>query len=194
MSSTTAAAPARLALAVFLLASLAALAVVAGRAEGAGRAWSAYLAPAAACPGADDPSAAAAAQRRALACLLNWARAQDGRVRLAASRPLARAAALKGRRLVSCDEVSHSPCGADPTAALRAAGYRPASFGENLFVGTWGAVSARDVAAAWFRSPPHRANVLRREFREVGVALVRSRDLMGGGEAVVWIVAFASPR
>lgn len=194
MNPATAAAPARLGLAAILLASLAAFVVAAGPAEGAGRAWSAYLAPAAACPRASDPAATAEIQRRAISCLLNWARAQDGRGRLARSRPLERAAALKGRRLVSCGELTHAPCGSDPTATLRAAGYRYASFGENLFVGPWGGVSARDVVAAWLRSPTHRANVLRRDFRDVGAALVRARDLMGGGDAAVWIVALASSR
>jgi uncharacterized protein YkwD len=139
-------------------------------------------------------SARPAVQRRALGCLLNWARAQDGRGRLGLSRSLDRAAALKGRRIVACNVLSHAPCGGDPTAQLRAAGYRYARFGENLFVGPWGEVSARDVAAAWLRSPAHRANVLRGDFRDVGAAVVRASGLMDGGDAAVWVVAFGSPR
>jgi len=183
-------APAGLALLVALLATLA---LGAGRAEAAGGSWRAYLAPAAACPGAAEPSAPPPAQRRAIACLLDWARARAGQDRLAASRSLARAAALKGRRLAACGEVSHAPCGTDPTAAVRASGYRFARFGENLFAGPAGAVSARDVVAAWLRSPSHRANVLGGEFREAGAALVRARGLLGRGEATVWVVAFGTP-
>jgi uncharacterized protein YkwD len=77
---------------------------------------------------------------------------------------------------------------------LRAAGYRYSSFGENLFVGTWGQVSARDVVAAWLQSPGHRANVLRPGFRDVGAALIRARGLFGDGDAALWIAAFAAPR
>ena len=194
MTPATAAAPVRLGLtAIFLASSLVAF-VVAGRADGAGRSWSAYLAPAAACRGAEDPSAATAVQRRAIACLVNWARRQDQRSSLASSATLRRAAVLKGRGLVSCGELTHAPCGSDPAATLRAAGYRYASFGENLWAGPWGEASARDVVAAWLQSPGHRANVLRGGFRHLGVALVRVRGLLGDGDAAVWIAAFAAPR
>ncbi len=193
MTSATAAAPVRLVLTALLVASLAAF-VVAGRADGAGRAWSAYLAPAAACQGSNDPAASAAAQRRAIGCLLNWARAQDRRGRLAQPASLQRAATIKGRGVASCGEISHTPCGLDLTAPLRAAGYRYSSFGENLFVGTWGQVSPRDVVAAWLQSPGHRANVLRPGFRDVGAALVRAPGLFGDGDAALWIATFAAPR
>jgi len=195
MTSATAAAPVRFGLAAILLASLAAF-LVAGRADGAGRAWTAYLAPASACPGSIDPAASPAVQRRAVGCLINWARVHDRRARLSQPASLQRAAALKGRGVVSCGELSHTPCGSDPTDSLRTAGYRYSTFGENLFVGTWGQVTARQVVAAWLQSPPHRANVLRPGFRDVGAALVRVRDLFGDGEgdAVVWIAAFAAPR
>lgn len=193
MTSATAAAPVRLALTALLVASLAAF-VVAGRADGAGRAGSAYLAPAAACKGSDDPAASPAVQRTAIGCLLNWARAQDQRRRLEQPASLQRAAKIKGRGVASCGQISHTPCGLDLTAPLRAAGYRYSTFGENIFVGTWGQVSARDVVAAWLQSPGHRANVLRAIFRDVGVALVRAPGLFGDGDAALWVAAFAAPR
>ena len=45
--------------------------------------------------------------------------------------------------------------------------------GENLL---WAAnsVSAREVVRAWMRSPSHRANVLRDDYREIGVSAVRA--------------------
>lgn len=193
MTSATAAAPVRLALLAITIASLAAF-LVAGRADGAGRSWSAYLAPAAACQGSTDAFASASVQQRAIGCLVNWARAQDRRGKLAQPAALRRAAVLKARDVVSCGQLSHGPCGTDPTSSLRKAGYRYASFGENLFVGSWGAVSARDVVSAWLQSPSHRANVLSTRFRDVGAAPVRATGLLGDGDAVVWIATFASPR
>ncbi|MGH3133180.1 MAG: CAP domain-containing protein [Gaiellaceae bacterium] len=191
--SATAATPARVGLTALLLAALAAFVVV-GRADGGGAAWSAYLAPVSACKGSTNPAASPAVQQRAVTCLVNWARAREHRARLSPSSALQRAADLKGRKVVSCGQLSHTPCGSDLTAALRAAGYRYSSFGENLFAGTSGTVSPRDAVAAWLQSPGHRANVLRPGFRDVGVALVPADGFFGSGPAAVWVAAFASPR
>jgi uncharacterized protein YkwD len=168
--------------------------LAAGRADGAQRAWSAYLAPASACRAASDPAAAVTDQVRAVTCLVNWARMQDGRKRLVRRQALQRAAALKGERAASCGQFSHTPCGSPVTAAVNAAGYRYAAFGENLYVGTAGRISPRDVVTAWLQSPPHRANLLSPTFRHLGAAPVHASGLLGGADAVVWTAAFARPR
>ena len=77
---------------------------------------------------------------------------------------------------------------------MNQSGYRYASFGENIFVGPWGAVSPRDVVAAWLASPGHRANILRPGFRHVGAALVRGQGILDNGAEAVWTTTFASPR
>lgn len=178
-----------------VLASLVALSALrAAQADGASRAWSAYLAPAGACAASDDAAAGAAIHARAITCLLNWARIQDRRGRLTQRPALRRAAVLKGERVASCVQFSHTPCGTSITAAVRAAGYRYSSFGENLFAGPWGEVSARDVVRAWLQSPPHRANLLHSGFRDVGAAPTRAPGLLGDADAVVWTATFASPR
>jgi uncharacterized protein YkwD len=97
-------------------------------------------------------------------------------------------------KVASCHDFSHAPCGVDPRAPLEATGYRYATFGENLFLGTWGTVSARDAVAAWLRSPGHRANILRPGFRHLGSALVRARGMRREGDGALWITAFATPR
>jgi uncharacterized protein YkwD len=170
------------------------LSIAVGRAEGARKASATYLAPAGACSAADDPRASYAEQVRAVACLLNWARAQAGHPRLVQRPALRRAATLKGRRVASCGQLSHTPCGSSVTASIQASGYRYGWFGENLFAATWRSVTAREVVNAWLQSPGHRANVLRPHFRHVGVAPVRAPGLLGGADAVVWTATFASPR
>jgi uncharacterized protein YkwD len=187
MTHAPAAASVRFALAAFLVTAAAAFAY-AGLAEGAVTASSSYVAPASACPGSADPAATPAVQQRAIACLVNWARSEAGRRSLASSRSLQRAAVLKGRGVVSCGELTHAPCGSDPLAPLRACGYRYASFGENLLLGGWREVSAREVVAAWLQSPEHRANILRAGFRDIGAALVHERD------GAVWVATFGSTR
>jgi len=193
VTSVSAATPSRLLASLFVVASCLAFLLV-GRADGAGRSWSAYLAPAGACRAADDASAPAADQMRAVACLVNWARTQDSRSRLARRSALQRAAEVKGQRVASCGQFSHTPCGTNLTVGVNAAGYRYATFGENLFAGTWGKVTPRDVVSAWLQSPPHRANMLGGQFRHVGAAPVRANGLLGGTDAVVWTATFASPR
>ena len=194
VTSATAAAPVRLVATAIAVVSLLAF-LAAGRADGAGRSSSAYLAPAGACPSADDASADSPTQARAIACLVNWARAQDRRGRLVRRSALRRAAELKGQRVASCGQFSHTPCGTPVTAGVQAAGYHYATFGENLYAGTWGAVSARDVVRAWLESPPHRANMLSPSYRDVGAAAVRANGLLGGSDAVVvWTATFGSRR
>ena len=188
----SAAAPSRLLAPALVAVSILAF-LLAGRADGAERAWSAYLAPAGACAAADDASAPAASQTRAVACLVNWARRQEGRSRLLRRSALRRAAELKGQSVASCGQFSHTPCGAPVTSGVNASGYRYATFGENLFAGT-GSVTPRQVVTAWLNSPPHRANMLSGRFRHLGAAPVRASGLLGGSDAVVWTATFASPR
>jgi len=168
--------------------------LLAGKADGGTHAWSGYLAPAGVCRAATDASAPAAVQSRAVTCLVNWARKQDRRSRLLHRPKLERASEIKGQRVASCGQFSHTPCGVDVTAAVRAAGYEFGVFGENLFVGTWGRISAHDVVSAWLHSPPHRANVLGPHYRHLGAAPTRASGLIDGSDAVVWTATFASPR
>ncbi len=193
MISATAAAPVRFCVAGFLAIVLWSLVAVSA-ANGAERGWSAYLAPVDACAGSADPAASPRTQRRAITCLVNWARAQNRQTRLSQLRSLHQAAALKGHGVVSCRQISHTPCGSDVAASARRSGYEHARFGENLYVGALGSASARDVVSAWLQSPPHRANILDPRFRNVGAALVRADGIFYDGAAVVWIAAFASPR
>jgi uncharacterized protein YkwD len=159
-----------------------------------GDADGATLGFAAACPGADDATAPEAKQREAVVCLVNVARKRAERARLATPPKLRRAATLKGQVVVSCGQLSHTPCGAAPTEAIRRAGYRYSWFGENLWLGTWGHFTPRQVVESWLGSPPHRANILRSGFRHFGVARVRANGVFGEPSTAVWVATFASPR
>jgi len=193
VTSAAAAAPVRVGAIAFAFVSLLAVLVV-GRADGSTRASSVYLAPDNACASASDPNAPAAVQTRAIVCLVNYARAQDRRRRLVQRPRLHLAAELKGERVATCKQFSHTPCGAALTSDVQAAGYRYSRFGENLFAGTWGHYSARDVVNAWLNSPPHRANMLNGRFRDFGAAPVRATGLLDAGDAVVWTATFGARR
>jgi uncharacterized protein YkwD len=168
--------------------------LVVAQAEGATATTTATLVPAGVCRAADDPLASEAAQVRAVACVLNWARVKEGQARLSPRPALHRAATLKGRRVASCGQLSHTPCGSPVTSGITAVGYSFGWFGENLFAGSWRHVTAREVVNAWLQSPGHRENVLGSQFRHIGVAPVRAPGLLDGTDAVVWTATFASPR
>jgi uncharacterized protein YkwD len=192
VTMASAAAPSRLLAPALAAVSILAF-LLAARADGAEHAWSAYLAPAGTCRAADDAAAPVANQARAVACLVNWARRHESRSRLLRRSALTRAAELKGLSVASCGQFSHTPCGAPVTSGVTAAGYRYATFGENLFAGT-GSVTPRQVVNAWLQSPSHRATMLSGRFRHVGAAPVLAKGLLGGADAVVWTATFAAPR
>ena len=177
---------------VALGATLAVLALVVG-ARPVDAAPASSLVADAACPGADDRNASEAVQRQAIVCLVNVARLEADKARLATPPKLRKAASLKGKVVVSCGQLSHTPCGKAPTEALRRAGYRFSWFGENLWFGTWGHFSARHVVESWLGSPPHRANILRPGFKHFGVARIRANDVFGEPSTAVWVATFASP-
>jgi uncharacterized protein YkwD len=43
--------------------------------------------------------------------------------------------------------------------------------GENIAYGSGDRSSPRSIGSAWMNSPPHRANILRASFREIGIGL-----------------------
>ena len=45
------------------------------------------------------------------------------------------------------------------------------SLGENIAYGTGSFATPRNIMVAWMQSPGHRANILRRSFKEIGVGI-----------------------
>ena len=45
------------------------------------------------------------------------------------------------------------------------------SIGENIAWGTGSLATAAQIQRAWMDSPGHRANILRRQFREIGIGI-----------------------
>jgi uncharacterized protein YkwD len=67
-------------------------------------------------------------------------------------------------------------------------GYDWQMIGENL---AGGQRDAGEVVADWMQSPGHRKNLLRPEFREIGIACV---TVPGSEYRVYWVQVFAVPR
>jgi len=80
-----------------------------------------------------------------------------------------------------------SPGGSSPISRVLGAGYRSphrVRVGENIL--TWSIpLTPAEVVQKWMASPPHRRDILRRRWREVGMALVNASPSAGGGITVV---------
>src|ERR1700681_3881128 len=79
-----------------------------------------------------------------------------------------------------------SPQGLQPFVWAERRGYEYRAMGENLATG----YSAREVVGGWMHSPGHRANILGRDFNEVGVAVAPGSPVHAeGGPTVVALSA-----
>jgi uncharacterized protein YkwD len=122
------------------------------------------------CRGANS----SAIQVKATLCLINVQRRARGLAPLTANATLARAARHHAVDMVLRNYFAHiSPGGSTPVARLRRVGYlRPGcawSTGETLAWGLGAQATPAGTVAAWMHSPPHRAVLLARGFREVGL-------------------------
>ena len=131
------------------------------------------------CPDADlGPAAGNLGRiRAAILCLHNEIRAQNHLPLLREHRRLRRAALGHSRDMVRTHYFEHtSPSGRTMVDRILAARYvredQGWALGENLEWGTGSLATPRGALEAWMRSPGHRANILQRSFREMGVGVV----------------------
>lgn len=126
---------------------------------------------------------AADSLERAVIAEMNSLRRARGLSALTVRRPLTRAATSHGANMVRHGYFSHSWSNGAPFASwIRR--FWPGctrcswSAGENLY---WRHPnpSAAQVVSAWMDSPPHRQNLLRRDWRAVGVSAVLALNPFG---------------
>jgi uncharacterized protein YkwD len=123
---------------------------------------------------ASSADAAPAALAVATVCLINVERRAHGLRPLRINSRLSRAAYAKAEDMVNRHYFAHGPAPLReqiaPTGYLR--GSTSWALGENLAWG-WGDrhSTPRMVVDEWLHSPSHRRNVLKRGFRDIGVAV-----------------------
>ena len=120
----------------------------------------------------------------ATVCLLNEERAARGLSPVQENAALTKASLAYSQRLVAESFFAHeAPDGTDVVDRLTASGYiRPASgweVGENLAWAQGVLASPRNVVSAWMNSPGHKANVLTRSYREIGIGIVLGTPTAG---------------
>ena len=142
------------------------------------------------CANADVMPTAAndAAVRAAILCLHNRIRAQRGLPSLRENGRLRKAAERHSADMVRRGFFEHTtPNGVSMTDRITASRYVPRNagwaIGENLAWGTGRLATPREVMRAWMDSPGHRANVVRRAYREIGIGVVTGTPSAGPGGA-----------
>lgn len=114
--------------------------------------------------------------RDAVLCLHNRERANHGLPRLKENPKLRRAAERHTSNMVSARFFDHtSPSGSTMVDRIRRTGYtrhaRSWALGENLAWGSGNLATAAQIQRSWMNSPGHRANILQRSFREIGIGI-----------------------
>jgi uncharacterized protein YkwD len=147
-------------------------------------------ASAATCSGADRSPAqlGQAGVRHATLCLLNQQRAAHGLRRLRADRRLAKAALGHSKDMVAHRYFAHeSRSGAPFTARITRTGWtrsrRSYVLGENIGWGSGTLATPRAMVRAWMHSAPHRANILERRYRVIGIGVALGVPVAGSDGA-----------
>ncbi len=98
---------------------------------------------------------------------------------------LVQAAKAKAEDMASKGYFAHtSPEGITPWYWLKQAGYSYKSAGENLAINF---LDSEDVSRAWMNSPTHRANIVKKEYTEIGIAVANG---MYKGRKTVFVAQF----
>jgi uncharacterized protein YkwD len=116
------------------------------------------------------------AVRSAVLCLHNAERARHGLPALRESARLRRAAVRHTSHMVDAHFFDHTtPGGATMLDRIRNTGYtsgaRSWSLGENIAWGSGRLATAAQIQRSWMSSAGHRANILQRSFREIGIGI-----------------------
>jgi uncharacterized protein YkwD len=139
-------------------------------------------------------SVAPAAQvSAAVRCLINRTRSVRGLPTLRASERLRLAAVRHGSDMVRRSYFDHvSPDGGTLTERVRRTGYLSAAadytLGENIGWGTAELSTPESIFQAWMNSPPHRAVILDRRFREAGVGVVHGVPAAVEGAGATYVL------
>jgi uncharacterized protein YkwD len=124
--------------------------------------------------------------RDATLCLLNRVRARGGLPPLRLNAKLSRVARSHSRDMVRHRYFAHdSRNGRSPFDRMRATHYVPRNaswwLGENIGWGSGTLAEPIAMVHAWMHSPPHRANILSRHFRDIGIGIAVGAPLGGRG-------------
>jgi hypothetical protein len=121
--------------------------------------------------------------------LTNEERAKLGLPPLKENQQLALAAEKKAADMFKKDYWSHfAPDGGSPWDFIKQSGYQYEFAGENLAKNF---LYSKNVVDAWMNSPTHRENIVKKEYSEVGYAVVNG--MLSGEETTLVVQMFGTP-
>jgi uncharacterized protein YkwD len=117
-------------------------------------------------------------------CLINVQRRAHGLPAVRSNRLLRLAAVRHSREMVADRYFAHnSRDGSSFLARIRRTGYLRGSgswnAGENLALGVGRQSTPGSIVRAWMNSPPHRHNILTRDYRDIGIGIVPGNPQSG---------------
>jgi uncharacterized protein YkwD len=146
------------------------------------------MASAAGCSGADSLPAtlSPAAVNHTTLCLINGQRRAHGLRALRLDTKLARAAGGHANDMVARHFFAHESLnGTTFDVRIKRTGWmksrRSYTVGENIGWGSGSLAAPRAMVRSWMRSAPHRANILSRSFRLIGIGVANDAPTGGGG-------------
>ncbi len=124
-----------------------------------------------------------------LTSITNEKRAENAVAPLAQNDLLQKAAQLKAEDMATRGYFAHtSPDGKLPWYWFNSVGYAYSYAGENLAVNFF---DSKDVAEAWMDSPAHRANIVKKDFTEIGIGI--AHGMFEGVDTVFVVQFFGTP-
>jgi len=119
---------------------------------------------------ADNPAPNLTSDERALVDFTNRERAKQGLPPLSVNEQLMAAARGHSANMASQKLLAHVLDAKSEEDRIKELGYRYFEIGENV---AWNDPDPKAAVDAWMQSSPHRANILRKDFTEIGVGIAR---------------------
>ncbi len=121
----------------------------------------------------------------------NQQRTNNGAASLGINAKLSDAAQAKANDMIAHNYWSHTtPDGSPPWVFITNAGYSYSKAGENL---AYGFATSSDTVIGWMNSASHRANLLSKDYTEVGFGFANGSNFNSSGQQTVVVAMYASP-
>jgi uncharacterized protein YkwD len=141
----------------------------------------------------DDPNEVSLADSRAATiCLLNNIRRHKGMRPFHVNGRLSLASQRHTNSMVAHKYFEHGDFVGRIKAAHYLSGSHAWTVGENIAWGTWFYATPSSIVDGWMHSPGHRANILNRHFREIGIGVSRGAPASRVHDAATYATDFGT--